>query len=74
MAMAGIAMSAATVAALDTNFYDVDATEEDASYDRWFRAKVQEALDSKKPALPHDEAMARVDAMLTARRATRASA
>jgi len=66
-------MSAAT-ARLDPLFYDIDATEEDASYDRWFRAKVQEALDSKKPALPHDEAMARVDAMLAARRAARASA
>jgi len=74
MAMAGIAMSAATAAKLDIRFYDVDATEEDASYDRWFREKVQEALDSKKPALPHDEAMARVDAMLAARRAARASA
>jgi len=66
-------MSAAT-ANLDPLFYDIDATEEDVSYDRWFRAKVQEALDSKKPALPHDEAMARVDAMLAARRAARASA
>jgi len=73
MTMAGIAMSAAT-ARLDPLFYDIDATEEDASYDRWFRAKVQEALDSKKPALPHDEAMVRVDAMLAARRAARASA
>jgi len=66
-------MNTAT-ARLDPLFYDIDATEEEVSYDRWFRAKVQEALDSKEPALPHDEAMARVDAMLAARRAARASA
>jgi len=34
------------------------------SYDRWFRAKVQQALDDPRPGLPHDEAMAKLDAML----------
>ncbi|KXU35588.1 stability determinant [Ventosimonas gracilis] len=59
---------------LDPLFYDVEVSEEDISYDRWFRAKVQEALDSKKPALPHDEAMTHVDALLEERRKARASA
>ena len=50
------------------------ATQADAdSYDAWFRAKVQEALDSKKPRIPHDEAMARVRAMLESRRQNRAA-
>ena len=43
------------------------ATQADAdSYDLWFRAKVQEALDSKKPHIPHDKVMAEVRAMLEA--------
>lgn len=36
------------------------ATEEQAaSYDRWFRSKVQASLDDPRPSIPHDEAMAR---------------
>jgi len=34
------------------------------SYDRWFRAKVQEALDDPRPGIPHDEAIARLDAII----------
>ena len=50
------------------------ATQADAdSYDAWFRAKVQEALDSKKPSIPHDEAMANVRAMLEAKEKERAT-
>jgi len=30
------------------------------SYDRWFRAKVQAAIDNPGKLIPHDEAMARV--------------
>jgi len=41
------------------------ATQADAdSYDVWFRAKVQEALDSKKPRIPHDEVMAEMRAII----------
>ena len=50
------------------------ATQADAdSYDTWFRAKVQEALDSKKPYLPHDVAMAKIQAMLNSKRMNRAA-
>lgn len=50
------------------------ATQADAdSYVVWFRAKVQEALDSKKPRIPHDEVMAEMRTMLEARRKTRAT-
>lgn len=35
-------------------------SEEEAAYDAWFRAKVQRALESTRPTIPHDEAMARV--------------
>ena len=37
------------------------ATQEEAdSYDAWFRAKVQAALESDKPVIPHDEVMAKM--------------
>jgi DNA-damage-inducible protein J len=39
------------------------ATDE-AAYDVWFRAKVQKALDDPRPAVPHEEAMRRVQALL----------
>ena len=36
-------------------------TEDQATiYDRWFRAKVQAALESDKPVVPHDEVMAKM--------------
>ena len=31
----------------------------DAAYDAWFRAKVQEALDDPRPRIPHAEVMQR---------------
>ena len=50
------------------------ATQADAdSYDTWFRAKVQEALDSKKPTIAHDEVMAKMQAMLDSKRMIRAA-
>jgi len=41
-------------------------------YDQWFRGKVREAMTSAKPRVPHDEAMARVQAKLAEKRAARA--
>ena len=41
------------------------ATEEQAaSYDRWFRAKVQASLDDPRPSIPHDQVMAEMDAII----------
>ena len=34
-------------------------TNDSAEYDRWFRAKVQEALDDPRPSIPHEEVKAR---------------
>ena len=39
------------------------------AHDRWFRAKVQEALDSKAPGVPHDQVLAKADALIAAARA-----
>lgn len=47
------------------------STEEAEAYDAWFRAKVQAALDSKEPGIPHDEAMAYIKRKLEAKRAAR---
>lgn len=51
---------------------EFENAEQESNYNRWFRAKVEEALHSEKPRLPHDAAMAKVQAMLEARRLTRA--
>jgi hypothetical protein len=59
--------------ALDPRISEFETQEQADSYDRWFRAKVQEAIASKKPRLPHDEAMARVDRLLEERRKQRAA-
>lgn len=50
--------------------FDTDDAAQD--YDRWFRAKVQEAIDSKTPRIPHDEAVVLVRGMLDQRRKARA--
>jgi hypothetical protein len=41
------------------------ATSEDAAaYDAWFRAKVERAMASAKPSIPHDQVMAMAQAVL----------
>ena len=57
---------------LDPILSEFDTQEQAASYDRWFRAQVQEALDSQQPRIPHDMAMSRVQSMLDERRKARA--
>jgi len=52
---------------------EFETEEQEASYNQWFRAKVEEALHSEKRRLPHDAAMAKVQAMLEERRAARAN-
>ena len=38
------------------------------SYDTWFRAKVQEALDDPRPPIPQEEVMRRVQDVIEGRR------
>ncbi len=52
---------------------EFETQEQEASYDLWFRAKVEEAMHSEKPRLPHDAAMAKVQAQLDERRKARAN-
>ena len=56
---------------LDTLISEFNTQEQADSYDRWFRGKVQEALDSEKPTLPHSEAMAKLDRLIEERRRQR---
>lgn len=62
-----------TTTPLDPLVSEFETQEQADSYDRWFRARVQEALDSKKPRLPHDEAMVRVDRLVEEKSKRRAS-
>ena len=59
-------------ARLDPLVSEFETDDQAASYDRWFRAKVDEAIHSTKPRIPHDEAMARVETLLVAKRSKRA--
>ena len=57
---------------LDPLVSEFETDDQAKSYDRWFRAKVREAMTSAKPRVPHDEAMARVKATLAEKRTVRA--
>ena len=52
---------------------EFETEEQESSYNQWFRAKVEEALRSNKPRLPHDAAMVKVQTMLEERRKARAN-
>lgn len=43
---------------------EFETEEHAASYDRWFRSKVQASLANPGPGVPHDEVMARMDAII----------
>lgn len=47
---------------------EFESEEQAASYDAWFRAKVQSSLDDPRPNVPHDEVMAELKAHLAAKR------
>ena len=44
----------------DPLIYEFENQNDAADYDDWFRTKVREALESKKPAIPHDEVISRM--------------
>ncbi|MEJ7934729.1 stability determinant [Sphingobium sp. AN558] len=43
-------------------------TEEADAYDAWFRAEIEAAMASDEPDVPHDEAMARMQAIIDRRK------
>ncbi|MFO5730322.1 stability determinant, partial [Klebsiella pneumoniae] len=52
---------------MSTSFFPrtplTETEEQAASYDRWFRAKVQAALDDPSPGIPHDQVKAEMQAL-----------
>jgi len=50
---------------------EFETEEQEASYVAWLKAKVQASLDDPRPNIPHDQVMARMRAMLDAKKKTR---
>ncbi|GAB3375114.1 type II toxin-antitoxin system RelB family antitoxin [Azotobacter armeniacus] len=50
---------------------EFETEEQAASYDRWFRAKVQASLDDPRPGIPHDQVMAEMEAIIAQAEARR---
>lgn len=57
---------------MSTSFFPraplTETEEQAASYDRWFRAKVQAALDDPSPGIPHDQVMAEMQSLIESKR------
>ncbi len=49
---------------LDPIVSEFETEEQAASYDRWFRAKVEASLAAPGPGIPHDEVMAEMEALI----------
>jgi len=47
---------------------EFETEEQAASYDRWFRAKVQASLEDPRPNVPHDQVMADMRALIESKR------
>lgn len=56
---------------LDPRVSEFETQDQADSYDLWFRAKVQAALDDPRPCIPHDQVMARMDARIAELKARR---
>ncbi len=56
---------------LDPLIYEFDTEEEAASYDKWFREKIQASLDDPGESIPHDEVMRQMDEVIKAAAARR---
>lgn len=58
---------------LDPIVSEFETQEQADSYDRWFRERIQQSLDDPRPNVPHDEAMARVRAMIESKKCRHAT-
>mgnify|MGYP003403599393 FL=1 len=50
---------------------EFETEEAAASYDLWFRAKVEAALADPRPSIPHDQVMSEMRELLESKRAQR---
>ena len=46
-------------------------TADPEAHDAWFRAKVREALDDPRPAVPHEQVMSETQALIDGKRSAR---
>ena len=53
--------------ALDPLISEFHTDDDAVSHDAWLRSKVQTAMNSTKPRIPHDQVMAEMRAMLDAK-------
>ncbi|MBA1264206.1 antitoxin [Stutzerimonas stutzeri] len=53
---------------LDPRVSEFETQEQADSYDRWFRQRIERSLADPRPPVPHDEAMARVRAVIETKR------
>ncbi len=51
---------------LDPIISEFETQEQADSYDKWFREQVRASIDDPRPGIPHDEVMARLDAIIEA--------
>ncbi len=51
-------------ATLDSRIFEFETKEQLSSYDKWFCAKVQEAIDDPRPGIAHDQVIAEMDALI----------
>lgn len=51
---------------LDPIVSEFETEEQAASYDRWFRARIQAAIDDPGELIPHDEVMRQTDEVIEA--------
>lgn len=59
------------IAMAASNLVEFETEEQAASYDRWFRAKVEASRNDPRPSIPHEEAMARIAALIEERNKNR---
>ena len=45
---------------------EFESAEQEASYTAWLKTKVAASLADPRPAIPHDEVMAKMDALIDA--------
>jgi hypothetical protein len=50
---------------LDARVSEFETEEQAASYEKWFQLKVQEAIDDKRPRIPHDKVALRMEKILS---------
>jgi hypothetical protein len=60
-------------ATLDSRVSEFETEEKAASYDTWFRMKVKEAIDDKRPRIPHDQVARRMEKILSEIRSKKAA-